>query len=95
MHRLIGHTTAAPSQPDAWLQVLVNGVASMPGCLSDGMARNPQQPGGLWITNVWTDPASHQAPLQPSVQAAIAQGRPIARMASHTETEPIGGFGIG
>ena len=94
MYGLIGHMTAVAGQRDALITILVNGVAGMPGCLSYVVARDPAQADG---TEVWVDAASHQASLQqPSVQAAIAQGRPlIASMDSHTETQPVGGFGIG
>ncbi len=62
MYGLIGRMTAVSGQRDALIDILIQGVAGMPGCLS---------------------------------QAAIAQGRPlIASMDSHTETTPVGGFGL-
>ena len=96
MYGLIGRMTAVNGQRDALIDILIQGVAGMPGCLSYVVARDPKDANGLWITEVWQDQASHRAALNlPSVQAAIAQGRPlIASMDPHTETEPVGGFGL-
>ena len=96
MYGLIGHMTATPGQRDALIDILIQGVAGMPGCLSYVVARDLKQAEGIWITEVWQDQASHQAALHlPSVQAAIQKGRAlIASMDSHTETEPMGGFGL-
>ena len=50
----------------------------------------------LWVTEVWTDQSAHRASLQlPSVQAAIAKGRPlIATFDSQVETTVLGGIGL-
>ena len=50
----------------------------------------------IWITEVWTDAASHKASLSlPAVQQAIARARPlIAGFDSHIETVPVGGQGL-
>jgi len=68
----------------------------MPGCLSYVIARDPSDPDGIWISEVWDSQASHQASLSlPAVQAAIAKGRPmIAGFSNRVETAPIGGIGI-
>ena len=50
----------------------------MPGCLSYVVARDPADADAIWITEVWVDAASHKASLAlPSVQAAIAEARPL------------------
>lgn len=96
MYGLIGKMKAAPGQRDALVSILLEGVAGMPGCLSYVVARDPEDADGIWITEVWEDQASHKASLElPSVQAAIARGRPlIAGFEQHIETEPVGGHGI-
>lgn len=68
----------------------------MPGCLSYIIARDPADADGIWITEVWESQEHHRASLSlPSVQAAIAQGRPlIAAFGEHVETEPVGGHGL-
>ncbi len=102
MDGLIGHMTAMTTmagQRNALVQILVNGVAGgreaarrmpdMPehATQSSDVGARLQQADGLWINDVPTDPAGHQAPLQ---------GQPlIARKHPHTETQPVSGFGIG
>jgi quinol monooxygenase YgiN len=96
MYGLIGKISTVPGQRDALAALLVEGTRAMPGCLSYVVASDPADANALWITEVWDSQASHQASLQlPSVQAAIAKGRPlIAGFSNRVETVPIGGFGI-
>jgi reactive intermediate/imine deaminase len=96
MYGLIGKVVTTPGQRDAFAAILTEGTSEMPGCLSYIVAKDPRDPDSLWITEVWDSPASHQASLSlPSVQAAIAKGRPmIASLADRVETMPIGGIGL-
>jgi quinol monooxygenase YgiN len=96
MYGLIGKVTATAGQRDALAAVLLEGTGAMPGCLSYIIALDPADPDALWITEVWDGQASHQASLKlPSVQAAIAKGRPlIAGFSNRVETTPIGGQGL-
>ena len=96
MYGMIGKMTAATGQRDALAAILLEGTESMPGCLSYVIAHDPADADALWITEVWDNQASHQASLAlPSVQAAIAKGRPlIAGFSNRVETVPIGGFGL-
>jgi len=68
----------------------------MPGCFSYVVAADATEPDALWVTEVWESQARHQASLQlPTVQAAIAKGRPlIAGFSNRVETAPLGGHGI-
>lgn len=93
MYGLIGKMLAQPGQRDALAEVLLEGVAGMPGCLGYVVARDPSDADALWVTEVWDGKASHAASLAlPSVQAAIARGRPlIAGFGERYETEPLGG----
>lgn len=78
MYGLIGQMLAAPGKRDELLAILGEGVNDMPGCLSYVIAKDPANADALWITEVWTDKAAHAASLKlPSVQAAIAKGRPM------------------
>lgn len=97
MHGLIGKLLALPEQRDALIAILIEGVAGMPGSISYVVAKDLTDPDALWITEVWDSAASHRASLsQPSVQQAIARGRPlIASFVSITATEPVGGHGLG
>ena len=96
MYGLIGKMLATPGQRDALIEILLDGVSGMPGCLSYVVAIDPNDPNGVWITEVWDSQASHSASLGlPSVKAAIAKGRPlIAGFDTHVVTTPVGGHGL-
>ena len=96
MYGLIGKMTAVAGEREALAAILLDGTHAMPGCLSYVIARDPADENALWITEVWDSQASHKASLSlPSVQAAIAKGRPlIAGFSNRVETVPIGGYGI-
>jgi quinol monooxygenase YgiN len=96
MYGLIGRITAVPGKRDELAAILVPGDAGMPGCLSYVVAEDPANADALWVTEVWTDAAAHRASLQlPSVQAAIAKGRPlIAGFDNRVETNVLGGIGL-
>ncbi len=96
MYGLIGKMIAAPGQRDALIEILLKGVAGMPGCLSYVVATDPSDADALWITEVWDSKTSHEASLSlPSVQQAIARGRPlIAGFGERIVTTPVGGHGL-
>lgn len=96
MFGLIGKMRAQPGKRDELVSILLEGTGGMPGCLSYIVARDPEDPDGIWITEVWKDEASHKASLSlAAVQAAIAKARPlIAGFDSQTRTEPVGGVGL-
>lgn len=96
MYGLIGKLNAQGGQRDALLQILLNGMHEMPGCLSYIVAHDPGDPDAIWITEVWDSQDSHQASLQlPAVQSAIARARPlIAGFGERFETIPIDGHGL-
>ena len=96
MYGLIGKMRTTPGQRDALLAILLEGTDAMPGCLSYVIAQDPLDVDAIWITEVWTDAASHKASLSlPAVQQAIAKARPlIAGFDSHVETVPVGGHGL-
>jgi quinol monooxygenase YgiN len=96
MYGLIGKMKAVPGQRDMLISILMDGIWSMPGCLSYIVAHDPTDQDSIWITEVWTSQTSHQESLAlPSVQKAIALGRPlIAGFGERFETIPIGGHGL-
>lgn len=96
MHGLIGKMIAAPGQREALIAVLLEGIRDMPGCLSYVVARDVKDENAIWITEVWDNKESHAASLKlPSVQAAIAKGRPmIAGFGDYVTSEPVGGVGL-
>ena len=96
MYGLIGKMIAVEGKRDDLVAILLEGMQSMPGCLSYIVAHDPSDTNGIWITEVWDSQSSHQASLiLPSVQKAIAAGRPlIAGFGERHETQPIGGYGL-
>jgi quinol monooxygenase YgiN len=96
MYGLIGKMLAVPGQRDALVEILLEGTAAMPGCLSYIIATDPADANALWVTEVWDTEANHQASLTlPSVQQAITKGRPlIAGFGERTVTAPVGGHGL-
>lgn len=97
MYGLIGNFVAVAGQRDALVALLLDCTDDMPGCLSYVVATDPKQADTVWITEVWTDEASHKASLAlPAVQAAIKQAMPlIASFGEGTQTVPAGGYGLG
>jgi quinol monooxygenase YgiN len=96
MYGRIAKMTAVAGKRDALAAVLLEGTQAMPGCVSYIVAADSGEPEALWVTEVWDSAASHRASLSlPSVQAAIAKGRPlIVGFDSTVETKPIGGYGL-
>lgn len=96
MYGLIGKATCVPGKRDEFIAILLEGVGTMPGCLSYVIARDPKDADAIWITEVWDSKESHAASLQlPAVRDAIKRGRPmIAGFGEQTVTEPVGGHGL-
>ena len=97
MYGLIGEMLVTPGKRDALIDILVQGLSEMPGCLSYIVAKDPANPNAIWVTEVWDAKSSHEASLSlPAVQEAIALGKPmIAGFGNRFETEPVGGHGLG
>jgi quinol monooxygenase YgiN len=96
MYGLIGKFLAVAGKRDELIAILLDNIETLPGCHSYVVAKDPKDPDGIWITEVWDDPASHKASLSlPGVQDAIARAKPlIAGFGDMFETEPVGGHGI-
>lgn len=94
MYGLIGKLIAADGQREAPIEIILEGVDGMPGCISYVVAKDATNPDAIWITEVWDSKASHEASLSlPDVQAAIQKAMPlIARFESSVETEPVLGL---
>ena len=96
MYGLIGKMLTTPGNRDKVIEALLEGTGGMPGCLSYIVATDPGDGNAIWITEVWTDAAIHQASLGlPGVKAAISKARPmIAGFGERFETTPMGGQGL-
>ena len=97
LYGMIGQIIVKPGQRAVLARILLDGTDAMPGCLSYVVAEDPGNPDALWVTEVWTDKASHDASLAlPRVQAAVAKGRPlIISFGTSVVTTPLGGTGLG
>ncbi|MGI9204457.1 MAG: putative quinol monooxygenase [Woeseiaceae bacterium] len=96
LYGLIGKMEIVPGHRDELIEILVDGLKDMPGCLSYIVARDPEDPNGVWVTEVWDSKSSHTASLGlPSVQDAISRGKPlISGFGERFETEPVAGHGL-
>jgi len=96
MHGLIGKMIATPGQRDALIAILLDGVDAMPGCLSYIVAKDLDDEGAIWITEVWESQDDHAASLAlPAVQQAITLGKQlIADFGDSITTMPVGGHGL-
>jgi quinol monooxygenase YgiN len=96
MYGLIGSFKAQPGRRDELIGLMLAGTGAMPGCLSYIIAADPADPDVIWVTEVWTDQASHEGSLKlPEVQETIARARPlIAGFGQRTVTDPRGGVGL-
>lgn len=96
MYGLIGKMIAVTGQRDNLISILLEGIAGMPGCLSYIVAKDPADVNAIWITEIWDSEQSHRASLSlPSVQQAIARGKPLIANFDHPKiTKPIGGHGL-
>jgi quinol monooxygenase YgiN len=96
MYGLIGKMLTVAGERDALIEILLKGTDSMPGCRSYIVARDPSDPNGVWVTEVWDDEASHKASLSlPAVEAAIRAGKPLIQsFEKFVVTEPVGGVGL-
>lgn len=95
MYGLIGRFVCHPGTRTRLADIL-SAPGSMPGCLSYVVALDTDDENGLWVTELWTDAAAHDASLRlPEVQAAIAEGRQfIVDMDHRYVTKPVGGIGL-
>ena len=97
---LIAKIDAHPGQGDALAEVLLDGAREMedgvPGCRLYVVARSPESPDAIWVTEVWDSREAHAASLRlESVRAVIERGRPlIAGFSERIETIPLGGAGL-
>jgi len=96
MYGLIGKINVVSGQSDELIQILIEGISGMPGCLSYIVAKDQQDPDAIWVTEVWEDAGRHAASLSlPSVREAIEKGKPlIVGFGERFETTPIGGQGL-
>ena len=96
MYGLITNMTAAPGRRDDLISILIEAIASMPGCLSYVVAKDSRDENTIWVTEVWDSKESHDASLSlPAVKKAIFTARPmISAFGNQVITTPVGGYGL-
>lgn len=99
MYGVFGNIRAQPGQREELLAHLLRGAAhleELDSCYLYVVSRDPDDPDGLWVNEVWRSQADHQASLQhPEIQGLIVAARPlIAAMPVRIETIPLGGKGL-
>lgn len=92
---IIGEMKAQPGKRSELIGYLLAGTRDMPGNIAYMIAEDISDPDALWITEVWKTKTDHENSLKlPSVQDAIAKGRPlIAGFGTRVETRPVGLYG--
>ena len=96
-YQVLSQITAQPGKRDQLARIMTEGSRGLAGCLAYVIAADPDDPQSLWITELWTDRASHEQSLRTEqVAAAIARGRPLmVGFLRRVEIAPIAGFSTG
>jgi quinol monooxygenase YgiN len=98
-YSLCGSLRATEGEGDALAALLLEAADALEaaeGCLLYIVNRVDDDPEAVWVIEVWTDEAAHQASLSlPSVQEIIGRARPlIAGSGERFELRPVGGLGL-
>ena len=95
---LSGKITAHSGQRDALVAVLLEAAALMqhvPGCELYIVNISATEPDAVWVTEVWSSPADHEASLtRDESKALINRGLPLIAGGERIELVPIGGKGL-
>lgn len=96
---LCGSFRATEGRGDELADLLLEAAEALreaEGCLIYLVNRTADDPEAVWVIEVWTDEAAHQASLElPSVQAIIGRARPlIAGQGERFELRTVGGLGL-
>jgi quinol monooxygenase YgiN len=85
-------------QRDALVAVLLDAAAALqqvPGCQLYLVSVSPSEPDTVWVTEVWSSQAAHQASLLgDEIQPILSRGRSLIAAFERIEIEPTGGKGL-
>ncbi len=95
---LFGKFTAHPGKRDELVGYLLQAAELLernPGCIHYVVSTS-DEPEAVWVSEVWTEQAAHDASLEPDdIRALIKEARPlIAGMSDQTELTVHGGKGL-
>ena len=89
---------AQDGQRDALAKLLLeaaSGMDTVEGCELYLVNLQDDDPNGVWVTELWTDAAAHQASLAlEQAQALIGQARPLIAGVMQIKLQPVGGKGM-
>jgi quinol monooxygenase YgiN len=95
---LYGKIIAHSGQRDALVAVLLEAAALMqhvPGCELYIVNVSATEPDTVWVTEVWSNRADHEASLtRDESKALIERGLPLIAGGERIELVPIGGKGL-
>lgn len=95
---LYGKITAQPGQRDGLVAGLLEAAALMqhvPGCELYIVNVSATEPDAVWVTEVWSSAAAHQASLQlEETRALIKRNMPLIAGGERIEIVPVGGKGL-
>jgi quinol monooxygenase YgiN len=99
MYGVSGKIKTKPGQRDALIEILLQaakGLRDFEGCYLYVVSSAPDDPDGIWVTEVWRSQADHQASLAlETTKAVIASARHmIAGSSDRVEFTPLGGKGL-
>lgn len=90
--------TAQPGGGENLVAILLTaaeGLRSNDACLLYLVSRSPEDPDIVWVTEVWTDKAAHDASLSDEgTREAIGRAMPLIAGIRGTELRPVGGKGL-
>lgn len=95
----VGKLTAAEENGAALLEILLQAAALVqhaPGCQLYAVSKDADQPGTIWVMELWESQAAHAASLTlPGVRELIAQAMPLLTEQPDGATLiPMGGVGL-
>jgi len=95
---LYGKITTHPGQSDALVAVLLEAATLMqhvPGCELYIVNISATEPDTVWVTEVWSSQADHEASLtRDEIKTLIERGMPLIAGGERIEIVPIGGKGL-
>lgn len=95
---LVGKFSAQPGKREELVDYLLDAASLLernPGCIHYVVSTS-DEPEAVWVSEVWTDQAAHDASLDPEdIRSLIQQARPlIAGMSDQTSLSVRGGKGL-
>lgn len=95
---IYGKITVYPGQRDALVAVLLGAATLLqddPCCELYVVNVSATEPDTIWVTEVWSSQADHEASLRRAdIQALIQRGMPLIAGGERIEVVPVGGKGL-